>query len=128
MMLTEAAKTMPEHVSDVIVLDPTKNCPASKVGAKQIVADFRNKNAIVELSLQSDIITYEIESGDTEILESLKTSVSINPSPTTLRIIQDKYLQKKFLIEHGIPVPEFLPIDSLADLRQKIKQFGFQIG
>ncbi|HWY34544.1 MAG TPA: 5-(carboxyamino)imidazole ribonucleotide synthase, partial [Nitrosopumilaceae archaeon] len=54
MMLTEAAKKMPEHISDVIVLDPTKNCPASKVGAKQIVADFKNKNAIVELSLQSD--------------------------------------------------------------------------
>src|SRR6478752_4161191 len=97
MMLTEAAKNMPEHISDTIVLDPTKNCPASKVGAKQIMADFRNKNAIVELSLQSDIITYEIESGDTEILESLKASVSINPSPATLRIIQDKYLQKKFL-------------------------------
>ena len=127
MMLTEAAKTMPEYISDVIVLDPTKNCPASKVGAKQIVADFKNKNAIVELSLQSDIITYEIESGDTEILESLKTSVSINPSPATLRIIQDKYLQKKFLNEHGIPVPEFLPIDSLADLRQKIKLFGFPV-
>src|SRR6266571_4432632 len=96
MMLTEAAKTMPEHVSDVIVLDPTKNCPAFKVGAKQNVADFKDKNAIVELSMQSDIITYEIESGDTEILESLKASISINPSPATLRIIQDKYLQKKF--------------------------------
>ena len=58
MMLTEAAKNMPEHISNVIVLDPTKNCPASRVGAKQIVADFKDKNAIVELSLQSDIITY----------------------------------------------------------------------
>ncbi|HMK32573.1 MAG TPA: 5-(carboxyamino)imidazole ribonucleotide synthase, partial [Nitrosopumilaceae archaeon] len=37
MMLTEAAKKMPEYISDVIVLDPTKNCPAAKVGAKQIV-------------------------------------------------------------------------------------------
>jgi 5-(carboxyamino)imidazole ribonucleotide synthase len=127
MMLAEAAKTMPEHISNVIVLDPTKNCPASKVGAKQILADFKNKNAIVEMALQSDIITYEIESGDTEVLESLKTSVSINPSPNTLRTIQDKYLQKKFLNEHGIPVPEFLSIDSLADLRQKIKQFDYPI-
>src|SRR5690349_24235467 len=84
MMLTEAAKKMPEHISDVIVLDPTRNCPAAKVGAKQIIADFKNKNAIVELSLQSDIITYEIESGDSEILESLNGNLTINPSPATL--------------------------------------------
>ena len=49
MMLTEAAKKMPEYISDVIVLDPTRNCPAAKAGAKQIVADFKDKNAIVEL-------------------------------------------------------------------------------
>jgi len=125
MMLTEAAKKMPGHISEVIVLDPTKNCPAYKVGAKQIVADFKDKNAIVELSLQSDIITYEIESGDSEILESLNESIKINPSPSTLRIIQDKYLQKTFLHENGLPVADFTPIQSLQELEEKIKLFGY---
>ncbi|MBI1829165.1 MAG: 5-(carboxyamino)imidazole ribonucleotide synthase [Thaumarchaeota archaeon] len=125
MMLTEAAKKMPEYISDVIVLDPTKNCPAAKVGAKQIIADFKNKNAIVELSLQSDIITYEIESGDSEILESLNGNVTINPSPSTLKTIQDKYVQKKFLRENGLPVADFVVIDSLSDLNKKIISFGF---
>jgi 5-(carboxyamino)imidazole ribonucleotide synthase len=125
MMLTEAAKKMPEHISDVIVLDPTKNCPASKVGAKQIMADFKNKNAIVELSLQSDIITYEIESGNSEVLESLNSRVTINPVPSTLKVIQDKYLQKKFLLENGLPIADFTPIQSLSDLQEKIKSFGY---
>ena len=125
MMLTEAAKKMPEHISDVIVLDPTENCPATKVGAKQIVADFKDKNAIVELSLQSDIITYEIESGDTEVLESLNGAVVINPSPSTLGIIQDKYLQKKFLRENNVPVADFTPVESIAHLKEEIKSFGY---
>ncbi len=125
MMLTEAAKKMPEHISDVIVLDPTKNCPAAKVGAKQIVADFKDKNAIVELSLKSDIITYEIESGDSEILESLNGSATINPSPSTLKTIQDKFIQKKFLHENGLPVADFALIESLSDLKEKITSFGF---
>lgn len=125
MMLTEAAKNMPEYISDIIVLDPTKNCPASKVGAKQIVADFKDKNAIVELSLQSDIITYEIESGDSKVLESLHGEVSINPSPSTLRIIQDKYLQKQFLRQNDIPVADFDVIESLVDLEKKIKGFQY---
>lgn len=125
MMLTEAAKEMPEHIADVIVLDPTENCPAAKAGAKQIVADFKDKNAIVELSLQADIITYEIESGNSQVLESLKSSVSVNPSPATLRTIQDKFLQKTFLKENNLPVAEFLPIESLSDLKKKISLFGY---
>ena len=127
MMLTEAAKNMPEHISDIIVLDPTKNCPASRVGAKQIVADFKDKNAIVELSLQSDIITYEIESGDSKVLESLHGEVSINPSPDTLRIIQDKYLQKQFLRQNDIPVADFDTIESVQDLEEKIKDFQYPV-
>jgi len=125
MMLTEAAKNMSDHISDTIVLDPTKNCPASRVGAKQIVADFKDKNAIVELSLQSDIITYEIESGDSKVLESLHGEVSINPSPSTLRIIQDKYLQKQFLRQNDIPVADFDAIESVQDLEKKINDFQY---
>ncbi|MDE1843536.1 MAG: 5-(carboxyamino)imidazole ribonucleotide synthase [Thaumarchaeota archaeon] len=127
MMLTEAAKTMPEYISDVTVLDPIENCPASRSGAKQIVADFKNKNAIVELALQSDVITYEIESGDSEVLESLHGEVAINPSPSTLRVIQDKYLQKKFLRQNNIPVADFDVIESLDDLRKKIVDFQYPV-
>ena len=127
MMLAEAAKKMPEHISQVIVLDPTENCPAARAGAKQIIADFKDKNAIVELSLQSDIITYEIESGDSQVLESLTASTSVNPSPATLRIIQDKFTQKTFLRDNGIPVPEFLSIESLEDLKRKISSFGYPV-
>jgi len=127
MMLTEAAKKMPERISEIIVLDPTKNCPAAKVGARQIVADFKDKNAIVELSLQSDIITYEIESGNSEVLESLNGNVTVNPSPATLRIIQDKYMQKKFLRENGLPVADFIQIESVSDLKEKIASFGYPV-
>ena len=127
MMLTEAAKKMPEYISDVIVLDPTPQCPAVRVGAKQIIADFKDKNAIVELSLQSDIITYEIESGDSKVLESLHGEVSINPSPTTLRTIQDKYLQKQFLSQNNIPVAEFEAVESQDDLEKKVAQFQYPV-
>ena len=127
MMLTEAAKKMPEHISEIIVLDPTRNCPAAKVGARQIVADFKDKNAIVELSLQSDIITYEIESGNSEVLESLNGNVTVNPSPATLRVIQDKYMQKKFLRENGLPVADFVQVESVSDLKEKIVSFGYPV-
>lgn len=125
MMLTEAAKKMPQHISDVIVLDPTENCPAAQAGAKQIVADFKDKKAILELASKVDILTYEIESGDSEVLKEAESITTINPSPETLRIIQDKFLQKTFVRKHDIPVTDFVSIDSLQDLKQKINDFGY---
>ncbi len=125
MMLTEAAKKMPSDISKVIVLDPTKNCPAAQVGAEQIIADFKDKDAIIELATKADIITYEIESGDSDVLKSVQDKAEIEPSPDTLRIIQDKYLQKSFLTENNIGVAEFVKIESLEDLKEKISNFGF---
>lgn len=125
MMLTEAAKKMSEHISDVIVLDPTPNCSAVQVGAKQIIADFKDEKAILELASKVDILTYEIESGNSEVLKNAESKTTINPSPETLRIIQDKFLQKTFLAKNNIPVTDFIEIKSLNDLKEKLDQFGY---
>ena len=125
MMITEAAKKMPEYISKIIVLDPVENCSASQVGAEQIVADFKDKNGIIELAKRSDIITYEIESGDSDVLKSVEKDAEINPSPETLKIIQDKFLQKSFLSQNNIPIPEFLQVGSISDLEEGLKKFGY---
>ena len=125
LMLTEAAKKMPQEISKIIVLDPTENCPATQVGAEQIIADFKDQKAIQELAKKSDIITYEIESGDSDVLKSVQTMAEVNPSPESLKIIQDKLLQKRFLLENKIPTPEFIQINSVNDLEQGIAKFGY---
>ena len=127
MMLTEAAKNMPLDISKIIVLDPTENCPASKIGAEQIVADFKDESSIRELAERSDIITYEIESGNSTVLKKLEPTCQINPSPETLEIIQDKLTQKKFLNKNNIPVAKFSEISSIGELETKISEFGFPV-
>ena len=125
MMLTEAAKKMPEHISKVIVLDPNQNCSASLVGAEQIIADFKDRDAIVDLSKKVDIITYEIESGDSDVLKSVESNAEINPSPETLKTIQDKFLQKTFLQNNHILVPEFIKIENIEEVKIGLKKFGY---
>ena len=125
MMITEAAKKMPEHISKIIVIDPVENCPAAQVGAEQILADFKDKNAIISLADKSDIITYEIESGDSEVLKSVEKNTEINPSPETLSIIQDKFLQKSFLLKNNIPVPDFMEIKNIEEIQEGLKEFGY---
>ena len=125
MMITEAAQNLSDEISDITVLDPTENCPAAQAGAKQIVGDFKDELAILKLAEQSDIITYEIESGNTDVLSKLKAE--IEPSPSTLGIIQDKFSQKTFLSENELPVSQFYEITSLDDLREKINELGLPV-
>jgi 5-(carboxyamino)imidazole ribonucleotide synthase len=125
MMITEAARNLSDEISEITVLDPTENCPAAQAGAKQIVGGFKDKNAIIKLAEQSDIITYEIESGNTDVLS--KINAEIEPSPSTLGIIQDKLSQKKFLSENELPVSQFYEITSLDDLREKIRELGLPV-
>ena len=127
MMITDAAKKMPDKISEIIVLDPTENCPAAQVGATQIIADFKDRNAIIDLATKCDIITYEIESGDSDVLKSVENKTEINPSPETLKIIQDKFLQKSFLRENNILVPEFIEIKNIEDIKIGLKKFGIPV-
>ena len=129
MMLTEAAKkNLEEYIEKVIVLDPAKDCPAALVGAQQIVGDFKDRDAILELAEKSDIITYEIESGDSKILESVQQKAVINPSPKTLQTIQDKLFQKSFLRKNGISVADFIETSNDdKNIDKAIKDFGFPV-
>jgi len=56
-----------------------------------------------------------------------KLKAEIEPSPSTLSIIQDKLSQKTFLSENGLPVSQFYEISSLDDLREKIEDLGLPV-
>lgn len=121
-MLTLAAKTLGFKV---VVIDPGANCPASQVGAEQIVGDPYDPATIKELASHADIITIEIEHLDTKTLEDLEnTGVKVSPSAKTIKLIQDKYLQKKKLFESGIPVAPFVEITDEASACDALDNFG----
>ncbi|AGN00725.1 phosphoribosylaminoimidazole carboxylase, ATPase subunit [Salinarchaeum sp. Harcht-Bsk1] len=122
-MLAEAASPLGV---EVIVLDPTPDCPASSVARDQLVADFDDADAIAELAERSDALTFEIELTDPEGLERAaeEAGVPVHPKPDTLRTIEDKLVQKRSLRDAGIPVPEFREVDDADDLRAAIDDLG----
>ncbi|MEM3159602.1 MAG: 5-(carboxyamino)imidazole ribonucleotide synthase [Nitrososphaera sp.] len=110
----------------VIVLDPTPGCPASKIADEQIVADFKDEQAIMRLAEKCDVLTYEIELANSTALKQLEErNYPVRPAPETLRIIQNKYRQKSFLKKHGVAVPEFALVESEAHLQTLCDKFGY---
>ena len=120
-MLGEAAAPLGV---DLVVLDPTPECPASPVARDQIVGEFDDPEAIRELAEASDALTYEIELADPDVLAEVSEEydVPVNPDPKTLRTIQDKLVQKEALADAGIPVPDFIGIGGQKDLKMVVDE------
>jgi 5-(carboxyamino)imidazole ribonucleotide synthase len=112
----------------VIVLDPTQGCPASSIADEQIVADFKDEDAILRLAEKSDVLTYEIELANSTALKYLEArSYPVRPTPETLHVIQNKFRQKSFLRQHKIDVADFERVGSEDHLYQLCDKFGFPI-
>jgi 5-(carboxyamino)imidazole ribonucleotide synthase len=111
-MIAQEAKRMSLKVH---ILDPDPECPASSLADELLVADFSNQTAIRKLSELVDVLTYEIELADSDVLIDLsRAKKAIHPAPETLKIIQNKYRQKVFLQEKNLPVPNFVLVKDIA--------------
>jgi phosphoribosylaminoimidazole carboxylase len=97
----------------VSILDPTDPAPAS-VAAKQMVGSFTDADAIKTFVKNEviDVLTVEIEHINVDALMEVQSELGtdIQPTPSTLRIIQDKYAQKEFFNANDIAVVEFIDV------------------
>lgn len=124
-MLTVPAKELGFTVN---IIDPTPGSPAGQIADHEITADFKDKEAIRKLGNISDYLTFEIELADSKILQELeKKGLKINPSPKTLEIIRDKLKQKQFLKKSGIPIGDFMEVNSKKDILNAAKKFGYPL-
>lgn len=104
---------------NVVCLDPHENAPASMV-SYQIVGSVNDKEKLNKLNNLSDIITYEIEHINTDILKETLPYEKIYPSIEVLEILQDKYRQRKFFQKYNIPMPFFKEVENTNQLKECI--------
>jgi 5-(carboxyamino)imidazole ribonucleotide synthase len=124
-MMSFCAKRMGYRVT---ILDPTADCPAAQVSDECITASFSDAEALKKLSHICDVLTYEFEHIDADLLIDLEEQGSrVIPSGRTLKIIQNKFDQKTLLKAAGLPVPEFRKVETKEDIVTAIEKFGLPI-
>lgn len=122
-MLAEAARKLGIKT---IILDPTPNSPAGQLADEQIVGSFKDAEFVRMVGKRSDVLTFETELANAEALEELeKEGKPVYPSPGVLKIIKDKFNQKVFLTEAGIPVAESVEIQTIEDVSFVADRFGY---
>ena len=118
MLLSECNK-MNIHTS---VLDTNENSPCKNLSNKFYCGDFNDFDTVYSFGKDCDLITFEIEHINVDALESLeKIGKAVYPKSKTLRIIQDKNLQKSFFKKNNIPTSNFKYFKSFDELKRSIE-------
>ena len=90
------------------ILDPNKDSPCKNLCNEFTNGNLMDFNSVYEFGKKCDIVTFEIEHVNIEALEKLEADgITVYPRPKTLKIIQDKSLQKQFFIDNKIPTANF---------------------
>lgn len=121
-MMTTSAKEMGYRV---IILDPQKDCPAAQVADEQVIADYDDEIAILNLAKICDVLTFEFENVDADTIDAAKQYCYVPQGSTALRISQDRISEKQFLEAHNYPIAPFKLIQSFDDLENVIKITGY---
>lgn len=111
----------------VIVLTPEHPSPASDIADDYIIGSLYDEKKIKELASKCDILSYEIEHINVDVLEGIeKSGKVVNPSAKVLKVIQNKAKQKALFEEKGLPTSkwDYVKADNLQAL---INKYGFPV-
>ena len=99
------------------VLDPSEDSPCKNLCAEFTKGNLMDFESVYNFGKACDLVTYEIEHINVDALEKLeKEGIKVFPNSSTLRIIQDKSIQKQFFLDNNIPTAKFKFYNSFNDL------------
>ncbi len=119
----------------ISVLDPAADAPCSAYAHEFVQGSFNDFETVHKFGKNMDVLTIEIEHVNIEALEALHSEgVKIFPTPASLRIVQDKGLQKEFYEKNGIATAPFVLVNNKEEilnhqqnfpLMQKMRKGGY---
>lgn len=108
---------------NVIVLDPTPNCPTAQVADEQIVAQYDDLEAIKQLTEKSDVITYEFENVDLNAATYIEERGKLPQGAYALEVTQNREKEKTVIKEAGLPVPRFAIVKNSDECARALNDF-----
>jgi 5-(carboxyamino)imidazole ribonucleotide synthase len=103
---------------ELTVLATSPDDSATTTIERVLLGDATDADALARLADLVDVITFDHELVDLEVLDALEAGGAVlRPSPRSLRYSVDKAFQRRAFSEYGLPVPRFLVVESIDDDR-----------
>ena len=110
------------------VLDPSQEAPCKLSATKFIQGDLMDFETVYHFGKGVNLLTIEIENVNLAALEKLELEgLAVYPSAKTLKLIQNKGVQKQFYVDNEIPTSKFYQYSSLELLKSEITNQSFKI-
>ena len=107
-----------------VVLAPDVDAAAAQVCSRFICTAYDDIEGLRALEAATDVITYEFENIPADALDIIATRVL--PPVSALRISGDRFTEKTFIREQGLPVVDFVELNDLEALESALENFGGQ--
>ena len=108
----------------VAVFDPAPGSPAFEVSGTHVCADWDDEAALARFADLCDVITLEFENVPVPAVEFLAARVPVRPGAGSLRVSQDRLVEKEFIAGLGIAVAPFAAVGSLDSLQTALAALG----
>ena len=100
------------------ILDPSDEAPCRMACNQFFKGDLMDFETVYNFGKKVDVLTFEIELVNLEALEKLEAEgLPVYPSPKTLRLIQNKGVQKDFYTQNNIPTAPYKRFANLQALQ-----------
>lgn len=108
----------------IVVLDPLADCPAQSLADEVVVAPLTDAAAAVQLAQLADVVTVETEHVPWTVLQQVAAVRPLRPGWQVLQVVQDRWHQREFLRQYGLPMPQCLAVSSLGALQEADTTLG----
>lgn len=113
---------------DIVVLAEVENSPAGRLAQQEIVGHWNDEPTLRRFADAVDIVTLENEFVDAAVLAQLAAwDKIVRPGSQTLRLINDKLVQKQTLAAQGLPVPTFAAVEHPDELQHYGSSWGWPL-
>nr|WP_026092408.1 5-(carboxyamino)imidazole ribonucleotide synthase [Calidifontibacillus oryziterrae] len=120
-MMAIAAKEMGYRIA---VMEPTIDSPCAQVADIEINAPYDDLSAAKKLAEVSDVITYEFENVDHDVLSWLEKNAYLPQGSELIKITQDRANEKKAITVSGGDVAPYFLVNNIEDLHKGLKEIG----
>jgi 5-(carboxyamino)imidazole ribonucleotide synthase len=120
-MLALAARRMGYKIH---TFSPERDTPTGQVADLEVCAAYGDEFAVRAFARGVDVLTFEFENVPVQSVGWAAEHCVVRPSGWVLHLCQHRLREKEFLKAAGLPLPEFVPVDSLEALQAAVGRLG----
>ncbi len=123
-MFLQAAQQMGYRT---VVLAATEDAPAAQIAHQVVLGPPGDRRALERFAMVAEAVTVEFENVSAPSLRWLERRIPARPDWRTVWTSQDRFREKTFLQENGLPVAPWKPVRSEEELTRAVEDLGLPL-